>query len=49
MISAGFDDYKKDSLCKVERVLCKEDVCEECPAIKVCGHKEEEKEIKGEK
>jgi hypothetical protein len=47
MIVAGFNDYKKDFVCKIEKVLCKEEACETCPASDVCVDEEKNKE-KGE-
>jgi hypothetical protein len=46
MISAGFDDYKKDLIYRTEQTLCKNKKCEECEVEDLC---ENEKKEQGEK
>jgi hypothetical protein len=49
MISAGFEDYKRNPLYQTEQVLCKEVKCKECPANTVCEQKKKIKRKRGRK
>ena len=47
MISAGFDDCKREHLYKTEEILCKNNKCQKCPVEELClqqNNDEEEKD-----